>query len=80
MIIYGQSSDIFRPTLVFDQINLLYIINGEVNKFTIRMGRYSILSLKGNTQLEKWRQWFEMFSIASRLSEKSERVQVATLL
>ena len=31
----GQSSDIFRPTLAFDQTNLLYIINGEVNECII---------------------------------------------
>ena len=37
----GQSSDIFRPVwhltekAKFDQTNLLYIINGEINKFTI---------------------------------------------
>ena len=36
----SQSSDIFWPTLAFDrptkfdQTNLLYIINGKVNKFT----------------------------------------------
>ena len=41
------------------------------------------LNLESGNLAENWRTWrhrFEVFSIASGLSEKSERVQVATLL
>ena len=41
------------------------------------------LNLESGNLAENWRTWqqrFEVFSIASRLSKKSERVQVAMLL
>ena len=41
------------------------------------------LNLAGNNTAENWRWWkqrFELFSLASELSEKDEKIQVATFL